>query len=132
MKLVDTTFLVDLLRNKTDVVKKAKEIGKESPIFFSEISRFELVIGCYALEGDISKRISAVDSLLHSFEPLPFNKEAATESGTIAGDLNRKGKQIDPSDTMIAGTALANGISIIVTRNKTHFERIPEIMVETY
>jgi tRNA(fMet)-specific endonuclease VapC len=131
MKLVDTTFLIDLSRKKEAAFKKAKEL-EEQIVYFSEISRFELVLGSYALGGDVSSRIGMLDDLLKNFEPLSFDKAAAIAAGMIAGELHRKGKPIGPSDCMIAGIALSNNIPAIVTKNKNHFDRIEGIKTETY
>lgn len=132
MRLVDTTFLIDISRNKESAVRKIKELEKKSSLFCSEISRYEMISGVYALEGNQDKKLVALEGLFKTFECLPLNSSEAALAGSIAGDLHRKGKDIGHTDCLIAGTALANGISIIVTRNKTHFERIPEITVETY
>ena len=132
MKLVDTTFLIDLSRNNDAALKKLNKLEEEPRVYFSEISRFEMVVGTYALGGDTLRKIDEVNTLLSDFESLPLNEAAATMAGKIAGELLIKGKSIESSDCMIAGIALANSISTIVTRNKTHFERIPGIIVETY
>ena len=131
MKLVDTTFLIDLSRGTDAAVRKINEL-EAARLFCSEISRFEMIAGLYALHENPSKKIGALDGLFKNFECLPLNVAEAAFAGTIAGELHRKGEDIRDADCLIAGTALANGISTIVTRNKTHFERIPGLTVETY
>ena len=73
-----------------------------------------------------------LESLFNRFHILPFDHDSAIKSGEIAGELIRNGKTISDTDCMIAGTALANNINIIVTRDKEHFQRIKGIEVEGY
>lgn len=63
---------------------------------------------------------------------LPFDRRAALKAGEISGKLSREGKKIGETDCLIAGVALANGITKIITENKEHFEKIPGLRVRTY
>ncbi len=132
MRVVDTTFLIDLARGKDAAIKKAREIESDAPIFCTEISVYEMVIGAHIGEGDPNKMLERLDILLGNFEFLPLNRAAAISAGKIAGNLQRNGEEIGDTDCLIAGIALAHSIPTIVTRNKRHFERIKGITVETY
>lgn len=136
MKLVDTTFLIDITRSDKAAILKAKEADNGIRILCAEISRYEMISGICSLQNlsgaVLGKKLGQLESLFKNFECLSFGQQEATAAGMIAGELYRKGRPIGDTDCLIAGTALANGISIIITRNKSHFERIPGITVETY
>lgn len=132
MRLLDTTFLIDLLRNKEGAVLKAKELGYEN-LFTTEINVFEIALGVYyKKEIDHRKYLEQALNLLSRLTVLPLNRTSSIMSGKIAAELMRSGLEIESNDVLIAGIALSNGISKIVTRNKEHFNRIKGITVETY
>ena len=107
MILLDTTFLIDLLKKRSNAVNKTKDINHEEKL----------------VEANI---------LLEKLEILSLDKNSAILSAKIGGDLTLKGQIVGDMDNMIAGIALSNGISTIVSRDKGHFSRIKGIKVETY
>ncbi len=129
--LLDTTLLIDFLRGK----KEAIEILDKSAtgiLFTTEINVFELIVGAYIIEKNTKEHIEKVHALLSRLSVLNIDRNAAIESGKIAARLIKEGKRIEETDCLIAGTAIANGIKAIATRNKEHFERISEIKVISY
>ena len=133
MKLVDTTFLVDLSRNDKDAVKKSFDLDKGPAVFCTEISVYEVVMGVYAIKGiEHTKKLEKLEDMFNRFHLLTLDHISSIKSAEIAGELIRDGKTISDTDCMIAGIALSNGISTIVTRDKEHFERIKGIKVESY
>lgn len=133
MKLVDTTFLIDLSRNDRDAIKKAFDLDKDPAVFCTEISVYEVVMGIYAIkEIDHVKKLEKLEDMFRRFHLLGLDHLSSIKSAEIAGGLIRGGKIISDTDCMIAGIALTNGISTIITRDKEHFERIKGIKVESY
>jgi len=63
---------------------------------------------------------------------LSFGRKEAIQSAKILGYLIRNGEAIEFRDGLIAGTALSNGIPMILTKNIDHFVRIEGIKVITY
>jgi len=61
--------------------------------------------------------------LEETFEVLSFDLEAAKVSGEIRTLLERKGQRIGEYDTLIAGQALALGLTL-VTANTREFSRV--------
>ncbi len=132
MRLLDTTFLIDLLRGEQDALAKAKLIEKFR-LFTTELNFFEIVVGIYSQKkGDYGAHLLKAEKLFSRLEILPFGHRSAIKAGQIAGELIRKGVQIDSHDCIMAGIALSNNCNIIVTRNKEHFERIKNIKVDCY
>ena len=133
MKLVDTTFLVDLSRNERNAVNKSLELDKESNVFCAEVSVYEMILGIYAVKGiDHDKKLQKLETMFSKFNLLPLDHTSAIKAGEIAGTLTTEGKIISDTDCMIAGISLSNDIGTIITRNKKHFARIKGLTVEEY
>jgi tRNA(fMet)-specific endonuclease VapC len=64
-----------------------------------------------------------LEQFVRSVTVLPFEEKAARAAAQIRFELERAGAPIGPVDTLIAGTALAWGATL-VTRNTREFGRI--------
>ncbi len=130
--ILDTSFLIDLLRGKDQKVKqKAEELDR---VFttreVSAITVMELWRGaCKAAKT--KKEKEKVDTLLQSLVIHNFNQTTAKYAAEIEVDLEKRGEMIDLEDIMIAATARATNKKIL-TRNNKHFKRIQNITIETY
>ena len=133
MILLDTTFLIDLLRKKKNAVSKAIELTTRDKLSTTYINIYELLIGIYSIKGiDKEKKLQDVEKLMEKLEVFTLEKESAINSAKIGGDLILKGQVIGDTDNMIIGIALTNGITTIVTRDIKHYKKVKEIKVETY
>jgi predicted nucleic acid-binding protein len=65
-------------------------------------------------------------------ETYPFDDKSAEEAGIILGKLVREGITVNALDVFIAAITITNGCESVVTRNKSHFDKIPGLKVETY
>lgn len=128
---LDSTFLIDFLRGKQKAISFLEERDVE-PLFTSEINVFELVEGAYSGKEEISRHLEKISGLLNSMIVLPFDRRAALKAGEISGKLSLEGKKIGETDCLIAGVALAHGVTEIITENKEHFERVPGLKVKEY
>lgn len=83
----------------------------------------------YELETGIAKssspdrRRSQLDDLVSLVAVLPFGPGEARASARIRADLEKRGASIGPIDTLIAGTALSHGATL-VTHNVEEFGRV--------
>jgi len=128
--ILDTTFIIDLLKNKANAVAKAAELEKSSfPIRTTTVNVFELWQGLEDIRDQAKKE--RIEQFLSSIGLLSLDRESAKAAGTIYGELKRKGELLEAEDCLIAGICLQHG-DIILTRNQKHFERIKTIRVETY
>lgn len=66
---------------------------------------------------------SWLDELLAAITVLPLDGKAARRAAEIDGTLRRAGTLIGPMDTLIAGTTLAHGATL-VTHNLSEFRRV--------
>ena len=132
MRCVDTTFLIDLLRNDPKAVDKSQELESDPIVYTTEANVFEVVSGIFAQATNKEKALHDAEQLFHTLRILPIDHLSAVTSGKISGFLMQKGIEIDPVDCLIAGTLLINGCTSIITRNVRHFSRIPGLKVESY
>ncbi len=129
MKLLDTTFLVDLLRGRAE----AKNYLLSFPEIFltTQINIYEVMIGMFFRNISPVKLLQA-EELFENIRVLPLDDGGILKSAEICARLMKRGEIIDDGDCLTAGIALSKGITTIVTRNVDHFKRIKEITVEPY
>ncbi len=84
-----------------------------------------------AVPAVVAARRRELHRLLTVLTVLPFDRQAADRAARVRFDLERKGAQIGPLDTLIAGTVLAHGATL-VTHNTEEFSRIPGLQVEDW
>ena len=65
------------------------------------------------------------------FDVLPFGYSTALIYGELVGELERRGETISEMDALIASVALECG-ERMVTRNLKHFQRVPNLKVESF
>ncbi len=132
MKVVDSTFLISLLRNDAATVSKAEELDDEGGAATTVINVFEVVYGVNRSMSEVPRRMEAFERLIANFEVLDLNIESAKKAAQISGTLSRDGTGIDPFDSLIAGITLTCGAEALVTRNTAHFTRVPGLTVEEH
>ena len=108
--ILDTTFVIDLIKGRLDAVSKLKEI-ENSHIQYAITSPtvFELWSGLVSLEKSEKEKQKTV-SLINEQIIYFLDDKSAEEAGKIDGALIKNGKQIEPEDCMIAGIAIKNNI----------------------
>jgi predicted nucleic acid-binding protein len=130
--VIDSTFLIGLLRNDPSTVEKARELDEEGGAATTVINVYETMYGVYRSIKEPDNRIESLNRLFTNLEVLDLNPEAACKSAEISGTLAKEGRGIDPFDSLVAGITLTFGAEALVTRNVTHFERVNGLSVETH
>lgn len=128
--ILDTTFLIDVLRGDESVEGLLSDCPGDGPQKVSAITAMELAEGIHLADRSERER-DAVRSLLSDVRTVPFSTDCAMEAGQISATLISSGQQIETADIQIAATALVHDESVI-TRNTTHFERIEGVSVIAY
>ena len=122
MVCLDTSFLIALIRRQPDAEKKLEEYtAAKARLTTTSITACELFKGAY--------KIIKVKRILAYLEILEFSVEACERYGNIVNELELKGSPIGDLDTMIASIAITHR-EPLVTSNKTHFERIPGLILD--
>ncbi len=132
MVCVDTTFLIDLIHKDEDAEKKLNALAKEidGPCT-TVITVAELFYGAHKSKN-VETEKENVKQVLSGFLILEMNEHGAEKFGQILSVLDRNGQKISDRDVMIAAIALSKGENVIVTRNRKDFEKISQLIVETY
>lgn len=96
----------------------------------TSITLGELVYGATKAGSDtIADRITRL--VREALPILAFDAPAADRYGSIRASLEASGQRLAEPDLRIAAIALAAGLTL-VTGNVRHFERVPELQVESW
>jgi tRNA(fMet)-specific endonuclease VapC len=132
LRFVDTTFIISLLRGDKRTVEKAKELNEEGGAATTVINVFEAAYGVFRGMSDPPRRLLELEKLLQSLDVFGLDYGAALKAAEISGSLEKSGAGIDPFDSLVAAIAMVNGAESLITRNVSHFERIPGLRTETH
>ena len=132
MRVVDTTFIIGLLRGDAGTVEKARELDGEGGAATTVVNVFEVSYGVYRGMSDVDRRLEEARRVFSNLDVFPLDFRAAVKAAEIAASLDREGRGVDPFDALVAGIAFVNGAERIVTRNVAHFERMPGLIVEEH
>ncbi len=128
--ILDTSFIIDILKNKPSALIKAHVLEKSSlPVRTTAISVFELWQGIEDIQNP--QKREKIEQFLSGMGLLALDLESSKIAGRMYAELERKGEVIEVEDCMIAGIAKHHKDTIL-TRNVNHFERIKGISVATY
>ncbi|WP_435194383.1 type II toxin-antitoxin system VapC family toxin [Natronomonas sp. EA1] len=129
--LLDTSFLIDLMRGDEGAVEKAREI--ESELIqqrLSSMTLFELYYGvARAVESDAERE--KVETVLGSKPVHDADSAVMRKAGRIAGELANDGTPIGDGDVIIGTTARIIDEPVL-TRNVDDFDRLDGVDIETY
>ena len=128
--ILDTSFIIDLMRNDQESIKKIAGLKKTSTNLMSTtLSVFEIWQGIEDLESEEKK--DKIVKFLSSIGFLTLDVASAKKAGTIYTKLRRNGIDIGAVDSLIGAIALLHNQTIL-TRNVKHFNRIENLKVESY
>jgi len=127
--LLDTDTVITLLRGDERLARKARARPVKS-LGISAVTLYELRVGVEKCR-DREKNRRALDDATAPFALVPFEEAGAGEAARIRAALERRGKGIGPYDTLIAGQALALGVTL-VTSNTREFTRVPGLKLENW
>lgn len=128
--ILDSTFLIDVLRGSGDVAELISDLDASGTAFVSAVTTMELFEGIHLADATERER-TAVEELLTDANEIAFDRDCAIRAGRISADLSSSGESIGVADVMIGATALVHDRPV-VTRNVDHFERIEGLEVVSY
>jgi predicted nucleic acid-binding protein len=123
MIVADTDVLIDALRGREPAASRVVTALTEGTLATTAITAFELRSGARTAE-----EIDLVEALLAGLPVLPFDDGAAKAAGSCRRGLEALGSTIGMGDYLIAGICLSRGAPLL-TRNRKHFERVPELLL---
>ena len=131
MICLDTCFVVDFLRGEEKAKILLQKMEKKNEIIcVASPTIMELISAAY-LSSNPSKESRILSDFLSSLNVLPLNFKSAELAGKIEAELVLTGQTTPSTDIMIAAIATTNN-SVLLTRNKKHFEKIPNLELNIY
>jgi len=131
MTLLDTTILIDIVKNNSKAIEKYKEIiNNNQDIWIAAPTITEMILGLSSIHVKKDEEAKIIDTI-NKCHTLDITKEIALKAGYIEKSLKEKGDSMGIIDALISATALLNNKKII-TKNIRHFEKVPELRVEDY
>lgn len=126
--LLDTNVLIALLHlERRRAVLPRLLAQKAGDVATSTVVAHELYFGA-AKSSRPDENRRRLDLLFQDIEPLPFMREDAEKAGAVRARLRALGMPIGPYDVLIAGHALARGLTL-VTANTREFARVEGLAV---
>ncbi len=130
MIALDTSALIELLKGNravTAAVEESEARGEE--VGFSAVSLFELLQSVYHRKQERQER--KIKAMAARALVLPLDVGAVEESAKIMGSLLRVGRPVNALDVLIAGTASANGATLLITsdRDFLEIEKVSELRI---
>src|ERR1700690_3499685 len=123
---VDTSIIVDVDRGKQDVIDLCKQLTSTNSAFISTVSVSEILTGAY-LRKDYKAAIKKAERVLSQFRWVSLNGEAAKLVAELNAYLISNGQTIEYQDVVIAASFLLERCNVLLTENKNHFERLPNL-----
>ena len=131
MTLLDTTILIDIVKNDLKAIEKYKDIiNTNQDIWIAAPSITEIILGLSSIHVKKDEEAKVIDTI-NKCHTLDITKEVAMKAGYIEKYLKENGNSIGIIDALISATALINNKKII-TKNIKHFEKVSELRVEDY
>ena len=125
--LLDTNAVIGLLKGHPKLTGRLRQFLPED-FGVPAVSAHELFFGAYKGQ-QTAQSLAKVNAL--QFEVLAFDNEDARQAGEIRASLARAGMQIGAYDVLIAGQAMARGLTLI-THNTREFSRVAELKMDDW
>jgi predicted nucleic acid-binding protein len=124
MVCIDSDVLIDFMNNKKDAVEKMLKLRKQDvSLSTTSINSFELLNGANIV------KIDSIKNFISNFSVHSFDLKSSEIASKIFQNLKSSGEIIEIPDIMIASICISKGESLL-TRNLSHFGRIPELKIE--
>ncbi len=128
--MLDTDVLSEFLRGNQNVIAKVDEHLQEYGfINLSIITYYEILNGL--LYKDARKQLTRFEAFIALNKVIPLTLRTAKTAAVIQANLRKKGSEIEHTDTLIAGIAIAHGLELI-TNNTDHFKRIKGLQIANW
>jgi tRNA(fMet)-specific endonuclease VapC len=126
--LLDTNVVIAILEDTSaPVARRAKREAIED-LGIPAIVANELFYGAFRSRR-AADNLSRLDAL--RFPIIDFDRDDARQAGAIRAELASLGTPIGPYDVLIAGQAIARGLTL-VTHNVREFGRVPGLQIEDW
>lgn len=125
MRVIDTDVLIDALHAKGTSGARLAAAIERGTAATTVVSAFELLAGAKS-----RPQRDRVEKLLGALAILPLDEDAARSAAEVRRTLEDDGLAIGMADCLIAGVCLSASLPL-VTRNREHFARVRELVLDT-
>jgi tRNA(fMet)-specific endonuclease VapC len=128
--LLDTCVVSDFAQGQAGVLARIKSVSPQD-IAVSSVTEMEVAYGL-RLNPSLSRRFKPVmDAFFSAVLVLPYDRAAANATAQVRAALKTRGLPIGAYDALIAGTALAEQLTL-VSSNTREFSRVAGLSVENW
>ncbi len=96
----------------------------------SMVTVYELFSGLAKAQDPVKER-QKVERFISAVIELPLDRASAEAAAKVRAELERQGSVIGPYDLLIAGQALAGGLTL-VTNNIREFQRVKGLSLQSW
>jgi tRNA(fMet)-specific endonuclease VapC len=121
MFVLDTNTVIDYFKGRGKVAEKLLSVAPRE-VALPAVVAYEVWVGVLGSQN-AKRRQTQYEQFLSTIEVIPFDAATGRRAAELRHALERRGESIGPLDTLIAGTALARGATL-VTRNIKEFGRV--------
>ncbi|MEK7372872.1 MAG: type II toxin-antitoxin system VapC family toxin [candidate division NC10 bacterium] len=121
MMIADTDVLIDFLQDDQPVARRIEIELERGQLSTTAVTRFELLAGARTI-----RQQGLIAELLAALPCLPLDETGADRAAEVRRTLEKQGLAIGMGDSLIAGIVLAQR-GVLLTRNRRHFERVPDL-----
>src|SRR3989338_8796886 len=122
---LDTTFIIDFLRQKPLAIDAAKKLQGQQ-LVTTQVNLFEVFVGIFLMKNDKSIEMQRAHEFFDRVGVLPQTNEGSLQAAEIMANASKKGMSIAATDALVAGILLSNGCKHILTKDND-FERVEDI-----
>ena len=128
--LLDTCTVSDFVRGESGVLQI---LSQKDPALLtvSAITRMEIEFGLALNPTRAKKLVPLLDDFFSVVSTTSFELSDAEAAAAVRASLQKVGRPVGAYDVLIAGTALARGLTV-VTSNLSEFNRISGLRVENW
>lgn len=132
MFLLDTNIVSELVKRAPEPKLVARlNQEKQSDLFISVITIFELRYGAARSAKPASLWARIDRDIVSRFQTLPFNEQDSLAAADLLATLAGGGHNLGLQDVFLAGAAFSRGFTL-VTRNRRDFDRIIGLQIENW
>ena len=127
--LLDTDTCIGVLRQRPGMLQRLSQIAP-TDCAVSMVTVYELFCGL-ARALDPANERQKVERFVSAIIEMPLDRAGAEAAANIRAELERQGTPIGPYDLLIAGQAVASGLTL-VTNNVGEFKRVSGLKLESW
>ena len=127
--VLDTDTCIFWLKGHRVIEQRMLQVGTPQ-VALSVITACELMYGAWK-SARRQENVRVLERLRHTVQTLHTTNQVIELFGRWKAELEGKGAGLDDADLLIAAVASAHHCTL-VTNNRAHFSRLPELQIENW